>query len=474
MHQPQSSRKSLIDIYRNHKVDFFIFGVAITIRIIALLLSAQISGLLHADGYYEIGYNLAHGNGYSFASQAPYFIDSERTPGLPFLLYPFMLLPNGAWIFILLQILIGSSLPLLAKRIFTQAGTPSKIATGMSIALALEPVGILLSIKILTDTFFTFFFLIFFILLQRFISLLMKPDIYPTLTKIAAVAGLALGCATLFRPSTLYMPLLALMLLAVKPLRNYRGMKVLAIFALTFLLCVLPWVYRNWQLYGVASFSSIKETALYVELAPAVLAVQEHTDLKTASKNFFTSHGFSEQPYISIADAKRFRKEAIKTILPYPGALMTVALTNMTAFMIHDGAADLLGTLGFGNQLQSTREQLSLAMTQPMPKALREVALLVLQTPPLWGIILVRVAWFILAALCAFGVLYRCFKKRFDILSITCILLIGYFLLTTISNGFGVNARFRFPVNSLLTLFTVQSLLLFHSSMNRQNQKNNL
>lgn len=458
MSQPASTEQ----IHQDRKADFFIFGIALLLRLVALLLSAHATGLQHADGYYEIANNLVNGNGYSYASVAPYFLDSSRTPGLPILLAPFMLMPNGAWVFVVLQVFIGSLIPVLSRRLLRMA-LPSKLATGAAVALALDPAGILLSIKILSETMFTFFFLLFFYILQRLVTAICKDASANSLYQAVATAGLMLGLATLCRPSTLYLPLITLPFLFLKRMRTKQGMTMALTFIVTFLLCVAPWSLRNLRVYGVGSFSSIKETVLYVELAPSVLAVQNHVDLKTATPAFYASQGFKEQPSISTADAPQFRKAAIAAIKRYPRALLSVFILNITSFSTHDGLLDLSSALGISTHTADNRHIRELLGSGSM-NALQEALRIFFRTPILWFAALLRLIWLTLATVCVWGILYRWFKKKFDPLSISCIFVIGYFALTTLSNGLAVNARFRFPINCIIILFALSSILLTRTS----------
>ncbi len=458
MDQPSTHADQTGSGRQNKRAVFFIFGIALVIRLIVLIISAHSLGLQHEDGYYEIADNLVRGNGYSYASEAPFFLDTYRSPGLPLLLAPFMMLPNGAWLFVVLQIIVGSTLPVLTRRILLNGGVPEKISTIVGFLFAFEPGGILLSVKILTETFFTFALLLFFLLIQKIISMVRSGETH-ALTRAAALAGLMLGCTAVFRPTTFYMPILILPFFLARSFRNKRALIAAATGIAVFLLCVIPWSLRNMRVYGVGSFSSIKEAALYIELAPSVLAVQNHIDEKTATLDFYHAHGLSAQPSISTADAKQFRNDAIAAIRPYPYALFKVFLVNSATFATHDGMIDLGSIVGLHVE-KSVSSEIRTALTDPTMSSAFHAFSLFAKSPLLWIVVLLRIIWFALAALCIWGILYRCIKKTFDPLAVCCILLIGYFALTTLSDGLAVNARFRFPINSIIALFAIQTICM--------------
>src|SRR3989338_8538244 len=146
----------------DRRIDLILFGVAVIIRLAFLFLSAQAHGdLLPAtvelENYYKLGNNLLAGHGFSGVLEPPCFPDSLPGPLYPRLIAAILCLGGSLWAVMLAQIITGSRVPLLGKRISYKIIPDRRVAILVGLALAIEPLTARLAAVLLTETLFIFF-----------------------------------------------------------------------------------------------------------------------------------------------------------------------------------------------------------------------------------------------------------------------------------------------------------------------------
>lgn len=197
-----------------------------------------------ARDYFMYAYNLRHNHVYAKAaanSKDPISIrpDSVRTPGYPIFLLPFVDgLPNQQ---MLGEILIGqaflSVLAVAAAFFFFRGFLQEPWALLACFLTALSPHLIVVNSYLLTETLFGFVLLLF----AWLISSLRRSSS----SRIPLVfAGIALGFATLVRPSLQYFPLIMAFLLLFQ-FGWRRGTRSFIVFVIGFFLVFAPWLVRN-------------------------------------------------------------------------------------------------------------------------------------------------------------------------------------------------------------------------------------
>jgi len=443
---------------KKYKIEIFIFVLALVLRLAVVGLVSvqedinfsQFAQSRTADGYYEIAYNMVHNNIYSHKINTPIISTSIRTPGYPLIIALFIYFFKSIWLLLIIQIIIGSLLPLLGRKISINITNNNKVSNLVGVLLAIEPMGIWLSLMILSETFYTFFLFLFILIIFKFLR--MNKDKGSLDYKITALAGAILGIATLIRPTTYYLPLILLVAWAMY--RFWTKQKILLkqiiIFLATFIIILSPWLYRNYRVFGVASLSSLPQDVLFCYLAPSVLAVKNNQEFTQAQTEFFNSNGVFNFPTTSLSNAGIYQGYAIDTLKQNKLELIQISGISLLTFFTHDGVLNIMSMVDVVDTGGLTIRQM---IAQPLPEMIKTAKKLFLS--PVFFVLLGRIFWTLIAILFFISIICAFIKKRFTTISAFALIFTFYFALTTISNGFAVNARFRFPVNVFILTFAI-------------------
>lgn len=193
-----------------------------------------------------------------------------RTPG-----YPLLLLP-GAWlgqleiISVGLQILISCLTVYLVYRVAQMLFKSDRAAIVSALLYAIEPLSVLFTARILTETLFAFLVVLFLYLLGRYFE-------KPTPAYLVASA-LVLAATAYVRPISLYLPFLLAPLLLVWALRRRQGAALAVGAAAMFLVVSIGatglWQWRNTTQTGYHGFSAISDINWYFYQGASVTAAQ--------------------------------------------------------------------------------------------------------------------------------------------------------------------------------------------------------
>ena len=80
---------------------------------------------------------------------------------------------------------------------------------------------------------------------------------------------------------------------------------------------------------------------LYVYLVPTVLSIDNHTNFAIELNNFIDKRGVSVLD-INLANADRYKKEAVPIILDHKIALIKSVFITIITFFTHDGMLTIL------------------------------------------------------------------------------------------------------------------------------------
>lgn len=222
---------------------FVVLIFSFTLRLGYVLFYPQEQVKDDAQQYDTIAYNLSKGYGFSLNPKVPTPI---RAPFYPFFLSGiYFLFGQNYTIVRIIQGILSAFLCIIiyyiAKNIFSK-----KVAMISAGILALYPVLIVYIGLILTETLFTFLFAISILLLIQGVN---KINIY-----YFALSGFFLGIATLTRPVTLLFPLLILLVIVLTKKKLFISWCILIfVFSLT----LVPWLIRNYNLFGSFRLCSI-------------------------------------------------------------------------------------------------------------------------------------------------------------------------------------------------------------------------
>ncbi len=441
-----------------HKAEVILVLVALLARLILFGISFHAEGsnlisTIHGDdGYFEISRNISQGHGFTGESYPPYLPNPLRPPAYPLFLALPLYLTGSYWVVMIVQMLVGSLIPLLGMMVSRRILESRRMSFGVGYALALEPYSMLLSFIFYTETVFTTLFLLFLILFFRYLK---TPSLW-----WSACTGFMLAMATLVKPTVQYLPIL-LPLGLVWYWRDRLSRKLfghLAVFLLVFATATTPWLVRNYYAFGVAGMSAQPSFNLMVYLVPSVRSLDKGTDFATELKQWIAEEHNLDTNTITLATSRMFRDRAVAELKKYPVGLMKSAGITLVTFFTHDGMATVLQHAGIEPAVAIKGPVFLVALKDPA--AFVRLLHAVVVSPAIL-ILTARVAW-ILSALFFFGGIFIFFRHRgFAIPAVTSVLLIFYFAFTTMINGLGVNARFRIPVNALILTFAVYALARF-------------
>ncbi|MFH1523300.1 MAG: glycosyltransferase family 39 protein [Patescibacteria group bacterium] len=450
-------------MFKKYKIEIFIFLIAILLRMAVIYFvcdqqNINLSGFTEQtrpDGYYQIATNLVNNNVYS------YIIDKEnppptslRTPGLPILIAASLSIFNSALPILFLQLIISGILPILGRIICLKITKNNRISTTAAVILALEPMGIWLSLMFISEIWFTLFFYLFILLIFKIIKN-NKSHVIGNNYKIFIMAGIILGIATLFRPTTYYLPILLILIWVGYRFISKKDimLKKIIVFILCFMIVLSPWLYRNYRAFGRVGLTSLPQAMLFGVLSPSVLAIDTGKSYLQAQQEFFISHKLTKYPEVNLGNADWFKEKAIEFLKNKPIALMKSASISTLAFFTNDGSFNLLSFTGL---IEPTGLTVGQIIRMPWPQKLETARELIFSS--VFFIALLRILWILVSLLFFINLFYILAKKKLSAYPAIAIILVFYFVATTAIVGFGVNARYRFPVNIFILMFAISFL----------------
>ena len=444
----------MITFIKKYRFEFAIFLLAFCIRLAYLYLSIRaqngnlIDAISGADGYYSLSQNIIQGNGYSIYDHAPYILNSVRPPVFPYFLAWTHMLFNSYWTPLLLQLLIGSILPIFAMALVKYVTPVRSVAVGVGIFLAIEPVSILFSTFFYSETFFTLLFFISILYLFSFV----KTERFLHLI----FSAFFLGFAALTKPTVLYLPIFIICVLLWHYRKEFPQILFrIGVYGAVCMLVLAPWALRNYREFGVISVSSLSGVALYDVLVPSVLSLKNGTTFATEFDAKLRQGGVDPN-YSSVAQSKELTEKAIPILLANPVPLLLITANTGLNFFIHDGLYDVLRHVGVRPNLLLGKPALFLLLTHPLK--LGEF-ILYYATSPLILILVWRVVWIVVTVLATIGAVRYLRRERITVYAQLSISMILYFMLTTLVIGLTVTARYRLPVQVLILTFAFYEML---------------
>ncbi len=266
-----------------------------------------------------------------------------RTPGYPLLLSLGVWLGHVEFITITLQILLSCATTyfvfLLARELFSDA----RIATWSALAYSLEPISIISSNWLLSDTLFTFLLAAALFCLIRFVKMRQ-----PLLLGLSAIIY---ALAVYVRPIGYFLPLvLAIVLLVwaiVKREKNWLAHAVA--FGLLSFAFVGAWQLRNKVETGYAGFSAAVDYNLYFHQVAALKAKEQRVpfyqvmdELGFYSREKYLSQNPEQQTWPIAQQYEFMRSEGVKATWRDPLAAANIYLHGLVISMFDPGASEYL------------------------------------------------------------------------------------------------------------------------------------
>jgi hypothetical protein len=450
-----------------------IAAAVVRLTLLAVVLTRSgTSGIIIADtaSYLIPGRNLLL-HGHFVADGMP---DLLRTPGYPLFLAVTSLagLPAAA----VANVLLSVFNVFLVWRLGRAVSGNDRIALVAAWIFAFEPLSVVFSVVLLSETLFLALFLLS---MERLAEFLHRRRLW-----VLAVAGLWLAAATYVRPVTYYLPValavglfFALMRVPGFPPQRQRPVaggpglrwKAPAVILISVLPWLAAWQVRNRMETGYSGFCSISEKSLYFVTAAEVTARVEHRKFNDVDDEFGYYQGYdgAQQAYLYWTYLARHREQ------------IGWSQGQRLAFM-HSEAAGIIRA-HFGVYLYSFFQALVKTAFNPSagyfdrllyPEGYRPAPFAAEDKDPIdWGIVLARTYPWIAAEKVAFlavllglylfaarGV-YLAVRGIFDgNMHSACLwLLLGtslYFLaVSAVLGGVCADARYRLPVMPVVCIF---------------------
>jgi 4-amino-4-deoxy-L-arabinose transferase-like glycosyltransferase len=347
---------------------------------------------------------------------------------------------------IIVQMLLASFIPLLGYRIARQLFPDARLAAAVGVFLAVEPLAAHLSSTFQVETFFTLLFLGGFTL---FLDYWKEPR-----TRTLLFAMVLLALATLARPTIQFLPILLILAIFFLSRGNIRASVRHSLITIGIFMAVLaPWSIRNVIQFKNPSLSVQSVSVPYAFLVPSAIALEEGIGFSKAQQEFNQGiGGIKDVEDITLENAREYKKRLPGLLLAHPlGLLKSVGVTVLT-FFTHDGYLDVLGRLRLDPSVRLERPIATLLFESP--KEVFSLAASLSKSPALL-IILGRILWVLISICFIIGAVRYLKEKEHRAEGIFILLIVAYFVLTTIAVGLAVNARFRIPVAALILMFAV-------------------
>lgn len=216
-----------------------------------------------ARGYHLLAVNLVEHNTFSISLQPPFQPDSIRTPGYPFfiaLIYRWVSTDPRA--VLVAQSILDALTTLLVIGLTRQLSHSARAAVLAGAVYAIYPTAWRYCAEFYVETVAAFMVTLVFYGLVWLSSKRVRPTAWH-------VVGLGIACAVslLIKPSMILLPLIVGGWLLIKDTRRHAAM-----FTITLILLMAPWVIRNTLVFGRPMLSTVFENNLARVSAPATLA----------------------------------------------------------------------------------------------------------------------------------------------------------------------------------------------------------
>ena len=397
-----------------------------------------------SSGYDRRATNLLDHGVFAGEKAAPFTPDLGRTPGYPVIMAVVYAVighqPAGV---VLLQILAGALTAVLTYVLVRELQLSRHVGGIAAAIVALDPVSVMTSNRLLTETIFTTLIVAAMWMLARYWQ--------TERLRWIAISAVILAGAALTRPISQFLPLAVapLIVLAARTSRRHAQIAT-ALFLVLSLTLTYSWAYRNYRETGVATLSSISDTNLIYYRARAVLAASEGksqdrawAELEERIDRRAAAEGLSPAETIALE-----RREAIRILAEHP--LLTIEmLLKGVARIFADPGYTISCTLLDRNSTEYQCFPGRSTMNEPgvVDRALGKVGQMSLvQQGALLGSILLLGVLYTTAIL---GVLQLARDHQWRVLGLLMIV-IAYF--TLLSAGAEANGRFRIPMIPFLAV----------------------
>ena len=378
-----------------------------------------------------------------------------RTPGYSLFLVPGILLNNPEGVTIILQILVSCFTLYLVYKTALLLFEKSQIAILCALMFSVEPISILYTSKLLTETLFTGITTLSLYYLLKYLRT-------RSLDKLL-ISAVALAASVYVRPISYFLPILItgflLTWIALKMQNNLRILIHTGLFILVSMGLIGLWQIRNKIQTGYGGFSAISDANLYFYQGASVLAGQKGLSYYEMRN---TMGYYDEDIYLQYHPEQRgwersqrytyMREEGIKIIIDNPFTYAKIHLKGMIRTLLDPAATEYLklyklypesgGLLGIIVDKGLIKTVIHLFTNKP----------LIFWSNLLLGVFLITYYLFGLSALVS-----KKFSFNAPVIMVLCIA--AYFII--ISGGPNSLNRFRHPIMPIVCMLGGYGLSLF-------------
>jgi len=275
------------------------------------------------NGKYEMQIQSGLSDIYNFKSR------SYRPATYPIFLYFSFILGNGSALFLVfLQSIVTSMVAFLGYEIIKLSSMDENRAIACMIILFLFPMNFLKSGSIDEAPLFLVFLLLFLITFTRYIKDQRK-------VKSLFMSGISLGISTLTRYTAIFVPFFMIpFIFFSRETKADRAKKVL-VFFFSFFLVLVPWLARNYLIYGKVVLSSGSNRIIFVTLTKDFIHSFPHQSVDEIERKYLREFHKSNR-YLSNRDELAIDKEffclAVHQIRQSPPILLKSFLTKLKVF----------------------------------------------------------------------------------------------------------------------------------------------
>ena len=441
------------------KILFVIAVVAVSIRLGTLFYGIETFGtkdflFIYGDtpGYVEPASNLIAGKGYSVDYSGTLYPDTTRPPGYPILIAASLYFFESFLPLIALQIILAGIIPILGYALILRLFQDRTPALVVAWFLALEPIMVIISTTLLSETVFMAAFLSALVL---FLSAFSENGTNRTLK--LTLAGLLFSYAALVRPVGLYvLPVVALYAFYRLWKTQLPKKQFAALAAIFILACAIPvgaWMTRNKVMADSFTLTSLTGIVSYFRFGVSIIAVETGQNYDPVRQEL------SAKAQKDIGGELRgarnvgyYQRETRKIIREHFGAF--VKLTGLGTFHLftHDGYFDAVQRIVPDLNPPRSSAQITLIARGEFSQ-LAEIAKKFLAWP--WVIfVAARLLWMTVFFSAVYGFIMLWAKKSVPRpLLLFLIALIILFTIPSLTLGLAVEARIRMPINIFLISF---------------------
>lgn len=293
-------------------------------------------------GYIQISENVRLGHGFSLDSASPFGPDPFRTPGYPLFLLAHKIIFGGYYPALLTQILLMAAIAYMIYIIARDFLDQPVIGLISSALFLFTPFSIMVTLRFLTQVFFTFFLILAIIMWLKYLKtakvnyFILSAVFLPICALIRPIAFLILV--------PLFISLIIYKLLIKDSRFGWKRIILLLLIAIVIFVGVLsPWLLRNYRIFGSFSLSTITYVSLYFYDLPYIYSYAHNISYSEAARfieqdfhkltHQTTTHVYTQH----FSYSNLLRQRLFYYLAQMPGAAVITRIELMFKFFVRDG-----------------------------------------------------------------------------------------------------------------------------------------